>query len=78
MTVMEEITTRVSSLPEQGQREVLNFVEYLSQRDRRTWLLERGRELARRARERNAGVPQEILDREIEAAIEEVRQRGQA
>ena len=78
MTVMEEITTRVSSLPEQGQREVLNFVEYLSQRDCRTWLLERGRELARRARERNAGVPQEILDREIEAAIEEVRQRGQA
>ncbi|HLQ47052.1 MAG TPA: hypothetical protein VK137_20080 [Planctomycetaceae bacterium] len=78
MTVVEEITTRVAALPEQGQREVLDFVEFLRQRQRPSSLRERGRALARRARERNVGVPQDVLDREIEQGIEEVRQQGRA
>lgn len=107
MTVVEEITTRVANLPEEGQREVLDFVEFLSQRQRSTspksmsWkeieqatmevraeillsqrqrgstLRERGRELARRARLRNAGTPQGVIDQEIEQAIAEVRQQAQ-
>lgn len=110
MTVVEEITTRVANLPEEGQREVLDFVEFLSQRQcstslkpmswneieqaaaevrsevfaerssqcqRSSTLRERGRELARRARLRNAGTPQGVVDQEIEQAIAEVRQRAQ-
>lgn len=105
MTVVEEITTRVANLPEEGQREVLDFVEFLSQRQRSTspksmsWneieqattevcaeissqrqrgstLRERGRELARRARLRNVGTPQVVIDQEIEQAIAEVRQQA--
>lgn len=43
-------------------------------KDRAT-LLERGRELVRRAQERNRGVSEEAIEREVEAAIEEVRAR---
>lgn len=78
MTVVEEITTRVANLLEERQREVLDFVEFLSQRQRGSTLRERGRELARRARQRNVGVPQNVTDREIQQAIEEVRQKGRA
>ena len=41
----------------------------------RATLLERGRELLRRAQERNRGVSEEAIEREVEAAIEEVRAR---
>src|SRR5436309_1010555 len=41
-------------------------------------LLQRGRELARRSRERNVSVPEAEIHREIEAAIEQVRQQGKA
>ena len=78
MTVVEEITTVVAELPEQGQREVLDFVEFLRQRQRGSTLRERGRDLARRARQRNAGTPPNVIEREIEQAIEEVRQQGRA
>ena len=36
-------------------------------------LLERGRELVARARERNAGAPGEEIEREVDAAVNEVR-----
>ncbi len=78
MTVLEEITTRVATLPDEGQREVLDFVAFLSQRRRGSTLRERGRELARWARERNAGTPPDVIEREIEEAIAEVRQQGKA
>jgi hypothetical protein len=38
-------------------------------------VIARGRELARAARARNEGVPAEVIDREIQQAIDEVRQR---
>ena len=38
-------------------------------------LIERGRELVRRARERNRGVPARVIEREVREAIDEVRQR---
>ena len=73
MTVVEEITTCVAELPEEGQREVLDFAKSWSQRKSASSLRERGRELARRARERNTTVPEFVLNREIEEAIEQVR-----
>jgi hypothetical protein len=38
-------------------------------------LIDRGRELVRRARERNQGVPARELEREVKKAVDEVRQR---
>ncbi|HEX6985799.1 MAG TPA: hypothetical protein VF170_10490 [Planctomycetaceae bacterium] len=38
-------------------------------------LLARGRELVRRARERNRGVPADVLEHDVERAIDEVRGR---
>lgn len=38
-------------------------------------LIERGRELVRRARERNRGVPAQVIEREVREAVDEVRQR---
>lgn len=40
-------------------------------------LLEKGRELVRRARERNKGVPAKVLAREARQAVDEVRRRRQ-
>ena len=39
-------------------------------------LLERGRELVRRSRDRNVGIPEEVIEREVRHAVEEVRQRS--
>jgi hypothetical protein len=78
MTVVEEITTRVAALPDDGQREVLDFVEFIGRKRANEVVLERAREIMRQARERNAGVPEEVLNREIEEAIDEVRQQGRA
>lgn len=38
-------------------------------------ILERGRELVRRARQRNQGVPSRVLDREVRDTVKEVRRR---
>jgi hypothetical protein len=38
-------------------------------------LIERGRELVRRARERNKNVPSAVLQREVEEAVAQVRLR---
>lgn len=38
-------------------------------------LIERGRELVRRAQQRNQGVPARVVEREVREAVEEVRQR---
>ncbi|MBW3542370.1 MAG: hypothetical protein KY476_19050 [Planctomycetes bacterium] len=38
-------------------------------------LIDRGRELARRARSRNKGVPARVIEREVRDAIDEVRRR---
>ncbi len=78
MTVVEEITTRVAALPDDGQREVLDFVEFIGRKRTNVSLRERGRELMRQVRERNAGVSKEVLNREIEEAIDEVRQQERA
>lgn len=40
-------------------------------------LLARGRELVRRARERNKGVPAKVIEREVRQAVNEVRRRHQ-
>jgi hypothetical protein len=40
-------------------------------------LIERGRELVRRARKRNQGVPARAIEREVRQAVEEVRRRKQ-
>ncbi len=42
-----------------------------------TAILERGRELVARARERNAGAPDEEIEREVDVAVTEVRARTQ-
>jgi hypothetical protein len=39
-------------------------------------LLARGRELVRRARERNEAVPAAVIEREVAQAVDEVRHRG--
>jgi hypothetical protein len=39
-------------------------------------LLARGRELVYRARERNRGVPSEVIGSEVTHAVDEVRRRG--
>ena len=39
-------------------------------------LLARGRELVRRARDRNQNVPADVIEREVTQAVEEVRRRG--
>lgn len=39
-------------------------------------VLARGRELVRQARGRNQGVPENLLDQEVSAAVDEVRRRG--
>jgi hypothetical protein len=39
-------------------------------------LLERGRELVRRSRQRNAGVPERVIEEEVARAVDEVRRRG--
>lgn len=41
----------------------------------RSALVARGRELVRRARERNRGVPSSVLQREVEEAVAEVRRQ---
>jgi hypothetical protein len=38
-------------------------------------VIERGRNLVRRARQRNQGVPAKVLEREVRQAVDEVRQR---
>jgi hypothetical protein len=38
-------------------------------------LIERGRELVRRARERNRGVPASVIEREVRDAVDEVRRQ---
>jgi hypothetical protein len=43
--------------------------------DERDAILARGRELVRRARERNKGVPAKIIEREVQEAVDEVRGR---
>ena len=78
MTIVEEITTCLTNLPEEGQRDVLDFVKSWGHPKTTTSLRERGRELAQQARARSVGVPEVVLDREIEDAITEVRQRGRA
>ncbi len=40
-------------------------------------LLARGRELVARVRERNTGVPDEEIEREVDAAVKEVRAQAQ-
>jgi hypothetical protein len=40
-------------------------------------LIARGRELVRRARGRNAGVPAQVIEREVRQAVDEVRRRKQ-
>ena len=40
-------------------------------------LIRERRDLMRRARERNKGVPQRVLEREIREAVDEVRSRNQ-
>ena len=40
-------------------------------------ILERGRELVARARERNTGVPDEEIEREVDSAVNEVRAQAQ-
>ncbi len=42
----------------------------------RLLLINRGRELARRARTRNEGVPPAVIEREVREAVEEVRGRN--
>jgi len=39
-------------------------------------LLQRGRELVRRSRQRNSGVPERVIEEEIARAVDEVRRRG--
>ena len=78
MTVVEEITTRVTELPDERQREVLDFVEFIGRKRTTKTLRQRGLELMRQARERNADVPEDVLNREIQEAIDQVRQQGQA
>ncbi len=39
-------------------------------------LLQRGRELVRRSRQRNSGVPERVIEEEVARAVEEVRRRG--
>jgi hypothetical protein len=41
----------------------------------RAAILERGRELIKRARHRNKGVPAKVLEREVQEAVDEVRGR---
>jgi hypothetical protein len=48
----------------------------LSEPDRAV-VLERGRELVRRSRERNRGVPEQVLEQEVCQAVEEVRRRSE-
>jgi hypothetical protein len=71
----------VKSLPiEQGSVElelngaVVCTVSPPTRMDRAT-LLERGREIVRRARERNRGKSEEEIEREVNDAVELVRQR---
>ncbi len=40
-------------------------------------VIARGRELVKRARQRNKGVPARVLEREVHEAVKEVRQRRQ-
>jgi hypothetical protein len=42
----------------------------------KTALFQRGRELVRRSRQRNADVPEHVIEQEVALAIEEVRQRS--
>ena len=44
----------------------------------RAALIARGRELAKRARDRNKGVPAGTIEREVRQAVDEVRQRKKA
>ena len=39
-------------------------------------LLQRGRELVRRSRRRNLGVPEQLIEEEVARAVDEVRGRG--
>ena len=78
MTIVEEITTCLTNLPEEGQRDVLDFVKSWGLPTTTTSLRERGRELAQQARARSANVPEDVLNREIEDAIAAVRQRSRA
>ena len=39
-------------------------------------LLQRGRELVRRTRERNSNVPEQVIEEEVNRAVDEVRGRN--
>lgn len=45
--------------------------------DEKEALFARGREMMRRAQERNKGVPAAVIEREVRDAVDEVRRRGQ-
>lgn len=64
----EGTPVRLSITPEQSGSEVLSDEDEDD-------LIARGRELVRRARERNFGVSMDVIDREIEQAIQTVRGR---
>ena len=90
MTLVEEIAIKSSKLPVARQHEVLDFVEFVGQRcrdesiagsgdeRRKDELLQRGRELMERARQRNAHLTEEEIEREVEAAVSAVRQRDRS
>ena len=40
-------------------------------------LIERGRQLLRKSRDRNREVPARVIEREVQAAVDEVRSRQQ-
>ena len=39
-------------------------------------LFQRGRDLVRRSRQRNSGVPERVIEKEVARAVDEVRRRG--
>lgn len=79
MSVIQELTEKVTQLNHDHQQELLSFADRLIAEehggDRNSALLQRGRELLERARLRNQNVPEEVLNAEIDAAVAEVRRR---
>lgn len=70
------VLDEASSLPEGAEVEVQLRTDPAALVPAQAVLLARGRELVRRARERNRDVPDAVIECEIERAVDEVRGRG--
>lgn len=70
------VLDEAASLPEGTEVEVTTRTGRAGERSRdAATLVARGRELVRQARERNRDVPADVIERDVERAVDEVRGR---